>query len=83
MTVGSLAQREGRGIRQVGRDAGGRVQALDFGEAAASDKPYGDDSVTSSERTGQFKNINSLALSFLYSSPLTSIHDYWKKHSFD
>ena len=53
MTVGSPAQREGRGIRQVGRDAGGRVQALDFGEAAASDKPYGDDSVTSSERTGR------------------------------
>ena len=26
---------------------------------------------------------NSLALSFLYSPPLTSIHDYWKTHSFD
>ena len=26
---------------------------------------------------------NSSALSFLYSSTLTSIHDYWKKHSFD
>ena len=25
----------------------------------------------------------SLALSFLYSSTLTSIHDYWKNHSFD
>ena len=31
----------------------------------------------------QFKSINSLALSFLYSPPLTSIHDYWKNHSFD
>ena len=31
----------------------------------------------------QFKNINSLALSFLYSPTLTSIHDYWKNHSFD
>ena len=29
------------------------------------------------------KNINSLALSFLYSPTLTSIHDYWKNHSFD
>ena len=29
----------------------------------------------------QFKNINSLALSFLYSPTLTSIHDYWKNHS--
>ena len=31
----------------------------------------------------QFKSINSLALSLLYSSTLTSIHDYWKNHSFD
>ena len=29
------------------------------------------------------KSINSLVLSFLYSPTLTSIHDYWKKHSFD
>ena len=31
----------------------------------------------------QFKSINSLAQSFLYSPTLTSIHDYWKNHSFD
>ena len=31
----------------------------------------------------QFKSINSSALSFLYSPTLTSIHDYWKNHSFD
>ena len=30
-----------------------------------------------------FKSINSLALSFLYSPNLTSIHDYWKNHGFD
>ena len=30
-----------------------------------------------------FKSINSLALSFLYSPILTSIHDYWKNHTFD
>ena len=35
-----------------------------------------------SSPTLYFKNINSLALSFLYSSTLTSIHDYWKNHSF-
>ena len=33
--------------------------------------------------TLQFKSINSLALSFLYGLTLTSIHDYWKHHSFD
>ena len=29
------------------------------------------------------QSINSLALSFLYSPTLTSIHDYWKNHSLD
>ena len=33
--------------------------------------------------TPQFRSINSLVLSFLYSPTLTSIHDYWKNHSFD
>ena len=36
-----------------------------------------------SSPTPQFKSINSSALSFLYSPPLTSIHDYWKNHSLD
>ena len=36
-----------------------------------------------SSPTPQFKSINSLTLSFLYSPTLTSIHDYWKKSSFD
>ena len=36
-----------------------------------------------SSPTLQFKSINSLALSFLYSTILTFIHDYWKNHSFD
>ena len=31
----------------------------------------------------QFKSINSLALSFLHSPALTSIHDHWKDHSLD
>ena len=31
----------------------------------------------------QFKRTNSLVLTFLYSSTLTSTHDYWKNHSFD
>ena len=36
-----------------------------------------------SSPTPQFKSINSSALSFLYSPTLTSIHYYWKNHSFD
>ena len=35
-----------------------------------------------SSPTPQFKSINSSVLSFLYSLTLTSIHDYWKNHSF-
>ena len=36
-----------------------------------------------SSPTLQFKSINSSVLSFLYSPTLTSIHDYWKNHSFN
>ena len=36
-----------------------------------------------SSPTPQFKSINSLVLSFLYSPTLTSIHDYWRNHSLD
>ena len=35
-----------------------------------------------SSPTPQFKRINSLAFSFLYSPTLTFIYDYWKNHSF-
>ena len=31
----------------------------------------------------QIKSINSLVLSLLFGPALTSIHDYWKNHSFD
>ena len=36
-----------------------------------------------SSPTPQFKSINSLALSLLYGPTCTSVHDYWKNHSFD
>ena len=36
-----------------------------------------------SSPTPQFKSINSLVLSFLYSLTLTSIRDYWKNHNLD
>ena len=36
-----------------------------------------------SSPTPQFKIINSLVLSFPYGPTLTSVHDYWKNHSFD
>ena len=39
--------------------------------------------VQESSPTAQFKTINSSMLSFLYGPTLTSIHEYWKNHSFD
>ena len=36
-----------------------------------------------SSPTPQFKSVDSSVLSFLCSPTLTSIHDYWKNHSFD
>ena len=36
-----------------------------------------------SSPTPQLKSINSLVLSYLNSPTLTSIHDYWRNHSFD
>ena len=36
-----------------------------------------------SSPTPQFKSISSFMLTFLYSPTLTSIHGYWKNHSFD
>ena len=36
-----------------------------------------------SSPTPKFKSINSLALRFLQSPTLTSIHDHWKHHSLD
>ena len=45
--------------------------------------PYSPRDSKESSPTPQFKTINSLLLSFLYSPTLTSIHDYWKNHSFD
>ena len=36
-----------------------------------------------SSPTPQFKSINSLELSFLYTPTLTSKHDYWRNHSLD
>ena len=36
-----------------------------------------------SSPTPQFKSIDALALSFLHTPTLTSIHDHWKNHSLD
>ena len=45
--------------------------------------PYSPRDSQESSPTPQFKNISSLALSFLHSPTLSSIHDHWKNHSLD
>ena len=45
--------------------------------------PYSPRNSQESSPTPQFESINSSALSFLYGPNLTSIHDYWRNHSFD
>ena len=47
------------------------------------ESPYSPRDIQESSSTPQFKSINYLALSFLYSPTLTFIYDYWKNHSFD
>ena len=39
--------------------------------------------VQESSPVSQLQSISSLVLSLLYSPTLTSVHDYWKNHSFD
>ena len=36
-----------------------------------------------SSPTPQFESISSSSLNFLYSPTLTSVHDYWKNHTFN
>ena len=36
-----------------------------------------------SSSESQFESINSLVLSLVYGPALTSVHDYWKNHTFD
>ena len=45
--------------------------------------PCGPRDSQESSPTPQFKSINSSALSLLYGPTLSSVHDYWKNHSFD
>ena len=44
--------------------------------------PYSPRDSQESSPTSQFESINSLALNLLYGPNFTSLHDYWKYHSF-
>ena len=55
----------------------------DFLEDGLVWSPHSPRDSQESSSTPQFKSINSFVLSFLYDPTLTTIHDYWKNHSFD
>ena len=54
-----------------------------LGGLSVQGTPYSPRDSHKSSPTLQFKSINSSVLSFLYSPNFTTIHDYWKNHSFD
>ena len=58
------------------------INTQDWFPLLAGSLYYPRDSQESSP-TPQIKSINSSVLSFLYGPTLTSIHDYWKNHSFE
>jgi len=57
----------------------------DMTERLSLSFPLGSTSLISLQSKGLsrvFSSINSLALILLYGPTLTSVHDYWKNHSF-
>ena len=74
------------GGRSIGVSASASVlpmNSLDWSPLGLVGSPCSPRDSQESSPTPQFKSINSLALSFLYSPTLTSIYDYWKNHGFD
>ena len=59
------------------------VCRTDFLKDWLAGSPWSPRDSQESSPTPQFKSINSSVLSLLYGPTLTSIHDYWKNHSFD
>ena len=82
-----MSQLFASGGQSIGVSASASVLAMNTQTDLLQDELVGSpcsprDSQESSP-TPQFKSINSLVLSFLYSPTLTSIHNYWKNHSLD
>ena len=60
-----------------------RMDWLDLLQNGLFGSPCGPRDSQESSPTPQFKSINSLVLSFLYSLTFTSVHDHRKNHSLD
>ena len=60
-----------------------RIFRVDFLQDGLVGSPCSPRDSQESSPAPQFKGISSLALSLLYGPTLTSIHDYWKNHSFN
>ena len=68
---------------QLQHQAFQRIFRTDFLQGELVGSPCSPRDSQESSPIPQFKSVYSLALSFLYSPTLTSIHDYWKNHSID
>ena len=71
------------GGQSIGVSASASVLPVNIQEDGLVGSPCSPRDCQESSPTPQLKCINSSALSFLYTPTLTSIHDYWKNHSFD
>ena len=58
------------------------ILRVDFLQNGLVWSPCGPRDSQESSPTPQFESINFLSLTLLYGPTLTSIHDYWKNHSF-
>ena len=71
------------GSQSIGVSASTSVLPMNTQDWSLVGSPCSPRDSQESSPTPQFKSINSLVLSFLYSPTLTSIHDHWENHSFD
>ena len=71
------------GGQSIGASALASVLQIDIQDWFPLGSPHSWRDSQESSPIPQFKSISSSVLSLLYGPTLTSIHDYWKKHSFD
>ena len=60
-----------------------RIFRVGFLEGLLVGSPFSPRDSQESSPAPQFESINSSVLSLLYGPTLTSVHDYWRNHSFD
>ena len=82
-----MSQLFASGGRSIGDSASTSVLPMNIQDWLSEDwlvwSPCSPRESQESSPTPQFKSISSLVLNLLYVTTVTSVHDYWKNHSFD